>query len=293
MAESPIPTVICSTLTEKGSTMALDALAAGAVAVVAKPRLGLKQFLEDSRRELVQTLKTAARSRPRAGAAATSALAAHAAMAMVAARTAAGSAAPRAPAAAAGLHALSMNKPVVLGSSTGGTQAIESVLMALPADAPGLAIVQHIPEKFTGFQLEFDATDGMAANHPLYNQLGVEPQLAALRKLIQASEGLLGDLTSSFKDLVGIGGGEAKRPTVAPTLLVLGKRVILPVRITNFSVEETMHSPTLYPIMATVTLDMEVMTPDMFRCTTSPVGKIATAAYEFTRLQEDAAARPS
>jgi hypothetical protein len=70
----------------------------------------------------------------------------------------------------------------------------------------------------------------------------------------------------------------------------LARRVILPVRITNFSVEETMHSPTLYPLMATVNLDMEVMTPDMFRCTTSTVGKIAIAAYEFTRLQEDAAA---
>ena len=132
MAEAPIPTVICSTLTEKGSTMALDALSAGAVAVVAKPRLGLKQFLEDSRRELLQTLKSAARSRPRASAAATAGVR---------------PAPPRAP--VAGLHALSMNKPVVLGSSTGGTQAIESVLMGLPADAPGIAIVQHMPEKFT------------------------------------------------------------------------------------------------------------------------------------------------
>jgi two-component system chemotaxis response regulator CheB len=138
MAESPIPTVICSTLTEKGSTMALEALSAGAVAVVAKPRLGLKQFLEDSRRELVQTLKTAARARPRAGAGSGS---------VAGTRPAASSAAPRAP--VAGLHALSMNKPVVLGSSTGGTQAIESVLMGLPADAPGIAIVQHMPEKFT------------------------------------------------------------------------------------------------------------------------------------------------
>jgi two-component system chemotaxis response regulator CheB len=66
MAESPIATVICSTLTTDGSKAALEALAAGAVAIVAKPRLGLKQFLEDSRRELIQTLKTAARSRPRA-----------------------------------------------------------------------------------------------------------------------------------------------------------------------------------------------------------------------------------
>ena len=134
MAEAPIPTVICSTLTEKGSTMALDALAAGAVAVVAKPRLGLKQFLEDSRRELLQTLKTAARSRPRAASAA---------------------------APAAGLHALSMNKPVVLGSSTGGTRAIESVLLALPADAPGIAIVQHMPEKFTAMYAQ--RLDGLCA----------------------------------------------------------------------------------------------------------------------------------
>ena len=118
--------------------MALDALAAGAVAVVAKPRLGLKQFLEDSRRELLQTLKTAARTRPRAR---------HGRRRAPPHRRRSGAAAARAP--VAGLHALSVNKPVVLGTSTGGTQAIEAVLMALPADAPGIAIVQHMPEKFT------------------------------------------------------------------------------------------------------------------------------------------------
>jgi hypothetical protein len=147
-----------------------------------------------------------------------------------------------------------------------------------------------VPEKFSGFQLQFDATDGMAVDHPVYDQFGIEPQLAAMRKLVQASRGLIGDLTSSYKDLTQGSAGEATRPTVAPTLLVLGKRVILPVRITSFSVEEKMYSPTLYPIMATVNLDMEVMTPDMFRCTVSPTAKIATAAYNFTRLQEDAAA---
>ncbi|MFG6463892.1 chemotaxis response regulator protein-glutamate methylesterase [Roseateles sp. DXS20W] len=134
MAEAPIPTVICSSLSTEGSRIAVDALAAGAVAVVAKPRLGLRQFLEDSRRELIATLKAAARSRPR----------------MVRLPAApAGSAAPRLPAAAPGLHALSVNKPVVIGSSTGGTQAIEHILRSLPADAPGIAIVQHMPERFT------------------------------------------------------------------------------------------------------------------------------------------------
>jgi two-component system chemotaxis response regulator CheB len=141
MDEAPIPTVICSTLTSHGSKVALDALAAGAVAVIAKPRLGLRQFLEDSRRELVQTLKTAARTRPQPR---TPGLARPQ-------RTAAPVPQRGAPAA---LHALSMNKPVVLGSSTGGTQAIEAVLMALPADCPGIAIVQHMPEKFTAMYAE-------------------------------------------------------------------------------------------------------------------------------------------
>jgi two-component system, chemotaxis family, protein-glutamate methylesterase/glutaminase len=153
MEESPIPTVICSTLTTNGSRMALEALAAGAVAIVAKPRLGLKQFLEDSRRELVQTLKTAARARPRAGMgqAAGGARPAAAALARpVATRPAID-----------GLHALAMNKPVVIGSSTGGTQALELVLTALPADAPGIAITQHMPEKFTAMYAQ--RLDGLCA----------------------------------------------------------------------------------------------------------------------------------
>ena len=131
MAERPIPTVICSTLTETGSKIALDALSAGAVAVVTKPRLGLKQFLEDSRQELVQALKTAARSRPRLMSAAPRASSASSAQAQPV------------------LHALAVNKPVVLGSSTGGTQAIEQIVLGLPPDCPGIAVVQHMPANFT------------------------------------------------------------------------------------------------------------------------------------------------
>lgn len=137
MAESPIPTVICSTLTSQGSKVALEALSAGAVAVVGKPKLGLKKFLEDSRRELLQTLKTAARTRPR-----TQALAPRSAMPVKASNR------PTSAAAIAGVHALAMNKPVVIGSSTGGTQAVELILRALPRDCPGVAVVQHMPESF-------------------------------------------------------------------------------------------------------------------------------------------------
>jgi two-component system chemotaxis response regulator CheB len=134
MSTNPIPTVICSTLSTEGSKVALEALSAGAVAVLAKPKLGLKQYLEDSRRELVQTLKTAAKSKPRSRPTTPDA-----GMARVLAR------AP----AQGSVHAFAMNKPVVIGSSTGGTQALEVILTYLPADAPGIAITQHMPEKFT------------------------------------------------------------------------------------------------------------------------------------------------
>lgn len=135
MAGTPIPTVICSTLSTEGSKVALEALSAGAVAVLAKPKLGLKQFLDESRREMIQTLKTAAKSRPRARTGGSESVAGR-------------SQVSRAPVLSS-VHAFAMNKPVVIGSSTGGTQALEVVLTALPADAPGIAITQHMPEKFT------------------------------------------------------------------------------------------------------------------------------------------------
>jgi two-component system chemotaxis response regulator CheB len=146
MAGTPIPTVICSTLSTEGSKVALDALSAGAVAVLAKPKLGLRQYLEDSRREMIQTLKTAAKSRPRPRS-----------------LPEPGGARPAVarPAVVAGVHAFAMNKPVVIGSSTGGTQALELVLTHLPADAPGIAITQHMPEKFTAMYAQ--RLDGLCA----------------------------------------------------------------------------------------------------------------------------------
>ncbi len=135
MSTNPIPTVICSTLSTEGSKVALEALSAGAISVMAKPKLGLKQFLDDSRRDMILALKTAARARPRARTSLPDAAAGKAAVV-------------RAPVLSS-IHAFAMNKPVVIGSSTGGTQALELVLTSLPGDAPGIAITQHMPEKFT------------------------------------------------------------------------------------------------------------------------------------------------
>jgi hypothetical protein len=145
-----------------------------------------------------------------------------------------------------------------------------------------------VQETFSNFKIELDATDDLEDGKVLAEATGIETRLAALRKLTQASQGLLGDLIESAKSLVGAAEDEARRPTIAPILLVLGPRLILPVRVKTFSVEETLFSPTYYPLHATVTMELEVLTPDAFRCQEDIAGKIAIAAYNFTRLQEDA-----
>ncbi len=140
MSQRPTPVVICSTLTEKGAKTTLEAMAAGAVAIVTKPRLGLKQFLQDASDELVATVRAAARANVRRllpGAAAPVAVAParHTADAILPAATRA--------------MTQTTERVVALGTSTGGTQALEAVLTALPRVSPGLVIVQHMPEKFT------------------------------------------------------------------------------------------------------------------------------------------------
>src|SRR5215472_9636112 len=62
MHERPTPVVICSTLTEAGAPTTIEALAAGAVTVITKPKIGLKQFLSDSAHELTSAVRTAARA---------------------------------------------------------------------------------------------------------------------------------------------------------------------------------------------------------------------------------------
>ena len=141
MAERPTPVVICSTLTEKGARTTLEALAAGAVAIVTKPRLGLKQFLAESGDELVATVRAAARANVRR-------LAPRADVTpqpVAPKNTADVILAPGGPRA----MTQTTERVIALGTSTGGTQALEEVLSALPRVCPGIVIVQHMPEKFT------------------------------------------------------------------------------------------------------------------------------------------------
>lgn len=138
MAERPTPVVICSTLTEKGAETTMQALAAGATSIIPKPKMGLKQFLQDRAEDLVSAVRVAALANVRR-------LVSSANMPSVAPKLSA-DAILSAPVQA---MAQTTDRVVAIGTSTGGTQALEAVLTALPRVCPGIVIVQHMPEQFT------------------------------------------------------------------------------------------------------------------------------------------------
>src|ERR1017187_3437586 len=135
MSQHPIPVVICSSLAEEGAQTTLKALEYGAVEIVAKPRFGTKQFLEESRVVLCNAVKAAAAAR--LGVATSS----H----KIEPKLTADAILSR----ATGAMLQTTEKVVVIGASTGGTEALRALLEVLPPDSPGIVIVQHMPEVFT------------------------------------------------------------------------------------------------------------------------------------------------
>ena len=138
MAERPTPVVICSSLTVSGAETTMQALAAGAMTIITKPTAQLKQFLEDSALELIQAVRAASRANVRKlvpGA-------------QAATKIQVDTTATATQASAENLLRTT-EKIVAIGTSTGGTQALEAVLSALPKVTPGIVVVQHMPEKFT------------------------------------------------------------------------------------------------------------------------------------------------
>ncbi len=136
MQERPTPTVICSSLTERGNQVCLEALDAGAVGIITKPAMGVGNFLRGNDDELVGAIRAAAAANPR----------------RLAVKTVAPKLTADAILAAPGqtrAMTRTTERVVAIGISTGGTQALEYVLPALPVTAPGLVIVQHMPERFT------------------------------------------------------------------------------------------------------------------------------------------------
>jgi two-component system chemotaxis response regulator CheB len=140
MAQRPIPVIICSSLVESGAETTLKALEHGAVDILLKPKMGTKQFLEESRTRLVDAVKAAARVRfglrpPGAS------------RALVQAKLTADAVLP--PVRGSQAMLATTERVIAVGASTGGTEALRTFLEALPGDAPGMVIVQHMPEKFT------------------------------------------------------------------------------------------------------------------------------------------------
>ncbi len=136
MSQHPLPVVMCSSLAEEGSETALKALELGAVDIITKPKVGIKLFLDESRVLICDAVKAAALSRHRkTGTPRSIAPKLSADVMLEKSQTSA--------------MIQTTEKVVVVGASTGGTEALRVFLEGFPHDAPGIVIVQHMPEKFT------------------------------------------------------------------------------------------------------------------------------------------------
>ncbi len=134
MRQDPIPVVVCSSHAAHGTETALRALEEGAGEVLAKPKLGVRDFLHDSAVILLDTIRAAAQARPRRR------------ESLAPPRLTADAVLPRghrAPRRAAS------ERIVAIGASTGGTDALREILQTLPLEVPGMVVVQHMPELFT------------------------------------------------------------------------------------------------------------------------------------------------
>jgi two-component system chemotaxis response regulator CheB len=140
MAQRPLPVVMCSSLVEEGSQVLLDALEAGAVEIILKPRVGTRQFLLESQIHICDAVKAAAGAR------------------IGARRPSLSKSAPPPPKLSADAvlppppqwaSIKTTERVVCVGASTGGTESLRVLLQGLPVDSPGLVIVQHMPETFT------------------------------------------------------------------------------------------------------------------------------------------------
>jgi two-component system chemotaxis response regulator CheB len=147
----PMPVVMISTLTERGSDITFRALELGAVDFLAKPKIDITHGMKEYSEDIAEKIRAAARARIRRNASSASSVA-------PAVRetppTFDASITPRLSADAILPSSLpgrisSTEKLIILGASTGGTEAIKDFLIQLPPDCPGILITQHMPEAFT------------------------------------------------------------------------------------------------------------------------------------------------
>ena len=147
----PMPVVMISSLTEHGADITLEALEVGAVDFVAKPKIDVKTGLEEYREEIVAKVKVASKAKISSRARTIKPLNVPEKLnadAVLQKRT--------------GKMFKTTDKIIAIGASTGGTEAIRDVLAAMPPDAPGIVISQHIPEAFSGpFAKRMDTISAM------------------------------------------------------------------------------------------------------------------------------------
>ncbi len=127
----PIPVLMISSLTEKGSETALRALELGAIDFLPKPKIDISEGMREYAEEIAEKIRAAFQAKSGLP------------------RRIAPSAAPVESLPELGSKFKSTEKIIILGASTGGTEAIKEFLIRLPADAPGILIAQHMPEAFT------------------------------------------------------------------------------------------------------------------------------------------------
>ncbi len=145
MSQHPIPVVMCSSLTDENSETALKALEYGAVEIITKPKVGIKKFLDEARITICDTIKAAAQvnikkserkrvdhlKKPR----------------IIQKKLKADVILAKGNTSSAMLR--TTEKVIIVGASTGGTEALKVFLESFPHNSPGIVIVQHMPEKFT------------------------------------------------------------------------------------------------------------------------------------------------
>lgn len=135
MSQHPIPVVVCSSLAEEGAETTFKAIEYGAVDIISKPRIGTKEFLMESSIRICDTVKAAAQGRLKVGTPIKVEPKLRADVMLAKGST----------------HAMAetTDRVVVIGASTGGTEALRVLLEGMPENAPGMVIVQHMPEHFT------------------------------------------------------------------------------------------------------------------------------------------------
>ena len=141
MKEHPTPVVMCSTLTEKGAETTMQAMSSGAVEIVTKPKIGVKGFLTESANEIVTAVKAASKAKLRK-----TSLKSDSPVSQIKPKLSADAMLKSSDSAA---MVRTTERIIAIGTSTGGTSALEKVLTRLPGVSPGIVVVQHMPGAFT------------------------------------------------------------------------------------------------------------------------------------------------